>query len=73
MASKTLAERAAWEFYEKEKPGWSLNVILPVYIGSPCILVHTKGAESLSFSIQLIWNSVSGAKLAKPDSPGELI
>jgi NADPH-dependent methylglyoxal reductase len=69
MASKTLAERAAWEFYDKQKPKWSLNVILPVYIGGPCILPLTKGAESLSFSNQLIWNSVSGKQLPEPDFP----
>ncbi|KAI0827008.1 NAD-P-binding protein [Trametes gibbosa] len=44
-ASKVLAERAAWEFYEKEKlerteaetPGWDLVVLVPPFIFGPLI------------------------------------
>lgn len=32
-ASKTLAERAAWEFVEREKPNFTLATV-----GSPCVL-----------------------------------
>lgn len=56
MASKKLAEKAAWDFYESEKPKWRLSVICPTYIGGPNVLPLAKGAENLSFSQKLIWN-----------------
>ncbi len=42
-ASKVLAERAAWEFYERQKSelgeglGWDLVVLAPPYIFGPVI------------------------------------
>lgn len=36
-ASKALAERAAWDFVEKEKPSFDLSVINPVYNFGPFI------------------------------------
>lgn len=36
-ASKTLAERAAWDFIEKEKPPFDLTAILPVFNFGPYI------------------------------------
>ena len=38
-ASKTLAERAAWEFYEKNKANisWDLVVLNPAFVYGPII------------------------------------
>lgn len=68
MASKTLAERAAWDLYHSSKPAWDFSVILPTYIGGPCIL-PVKREEDLSFSNGLIWKSVSGGDLPLMDYP----
>lgn len=34
-ASKALAERAAWDFYEADKPAYDLTAALPVYNFGP--------------------------------------
>ncbi|KZT52364.1 D-lactaldehyde dehydrogenase [Calocera cornea HHB12733] len=36
-ASKVLAERAAWEFVEKEKPSWDLVTVCPPMVFGPII------------------------------------
>jgi nucleoside-diphosphate-sugar epimerase len=55
MASKKLAEKAAWDLYHEAKPPWRLSVVCPTYIGGPSVLPLVKGADSLSFSNGLIW------------------
>lgn len=35
FASKTLAEKAAWDFIAKEKPSFDLSVLLPVIVLGP--------------------------------------
>ncbi|GJN89299.1 hypothetical protein Rhopal_002279-T1 [Rhodotorula paludigena] len=37
LMSKTFAERAAWDFYEKEKPGFTLATIVPPIILGPAL------------------------------------
>lgn len=72
MASKKLAEKAAWDFYAQHKPAWNLSVVCPTYIGGPNILPLARGAESLSFSQKLIWGvatSKPGDKLPQVDFP----
>ncbi|KAI1613148.1 hypothetical protein EDD37DRAFT_648658 [Exophiala viscosa] len=78
MASKKLAEKAAWDFYADylgngtSQPTWRFSVICPTYIGGPCVLPLSKGAESLSFSNQLIWNTAASkptGSLPKVDFP----
>jgi hypothetical protein len=36
-ASKTLAERAAWEFVETHQPAWDLTTINPPFVYGPII------------------------------------
>lgn len=36
-AAKTLAEKAAWDFIEKEKPSFDLTTIIPVWCWGPFI------------------------------------
>lgn len=63
MASKKLAEKAAWDFYDSQKPKWRLSVVCPTYIGGPNVLPLAKGADSLSFSQKLLW----GVATSKPE------
>jgi len=72
MASKKLAEEAAWNFYHEVKPSWRFNTVNPPYIGGPNVLPLPKRADSLSFSQKLIWNVASskpGDKLTEVDFP----
>jgi nucleoside-diphosphate-sugar epimerase len=69
-ASKTVAERAAWDFYKTHSPHFTLTTILPTYIGGPSILPLTKGVGSLSLSQDLLWKTATAtSKLPKPDYP----
>lgn len=65
LASKTLAERAAWEVVEKEKPGWDLVVLNPPMVYGP--LVHKVASlDELNESTARIWNGffkASGGEL----------
>ncbi|OCL12089.1 NAD(P)-binding protein [Glonium stellatum] len=69
MASKKLAESAAWELYNHEKPQWALSILLPTYIGGPYILPLSKGPDSLSWSDGLIWSVAAGKPLPQADYP----
>ncbi|KAI0926024.1 hypothetical protein AcW1_008303 [Taiwanofungus camphoratus] len=66
-ASKTLAEKAAWEFVErnKDKIGWDLVVLNPPYVFGP--VIHATGApEHLNESMHDWFHSVfKGTKDAK--------
>ncbi|EGD96059.1 hypothetical protein TESG_03519 [Trichophyton tonsurans CBS 112818] len=62
MASRTLAEKAAWDFYRKHQPTWALSTLLPSFIGGPFVLPLTKGADSLTFSTGLIWKTALGGE-----------
>ncbi|EPQ27590.1 uncharacterized protein PFL1_04728 [Pseudozyma flocculosa PF-1] len=53
-ASKTLAERAAWDFVEAEKPQWDLATINPPLVLGP-LLHQVKSPESLNTSAGMVW------------------
>ena len=63
-ASKTLAERAAWDFYEKHKSevGWELVVLNPPYVFGP-ILHEVSSPESLNESTRLWYDTVVKGKM----------
>jgi len=65
-ASKTLAEKAAWEFWNEHKAdvGWDLSVLNPPYVFGPAIHALT-GPSSLNTSALLFYNTV-----ALPNSNG---
>lgn len=72
MASKKLAEKAAWDLLHEAKPSWRFSVVCPTYIGGPFLLPLEKGADSLSYSTGLIWKlaaSKPGDKLTQVDYP----
>ncbi|GAD95698.1 cinnamoyl-CoA reductase, putative [Paecilomyces variotii No. 5] len=64
-ASKGLAERAAWDFVEKEKPQFSLTTICPPWIIGPNINTITS-LNKLNESTQIIYNLINGSLTAPP-------
>jgi len=58
-ASKTLAEKAAWEFVEKEKPGFTLTAMNPPLVLGP-IVHYLNSLDALNTSNQRIRNLVQG-------------
>ncbi|KXN91575.1 hypothetical protein AN958_00368 [Leucoagaricus sp. SymC.cos] len=61
-ASKTLAEKAAWEFYEQNKTNieWDLVVLNPSFFFGPPIHEITGGPASLNMSLQYWYDAVLG-------------
>lgn len=58
-ASKTFAEKAAWEFLEKEKPNFTISTINPPMVFGP--IVHALDSlENLNTSNERIRNAVQG-------------
>lgn len=52
-ASKTFAEKAAWEFVEKNKPNFVLSTVNPTYVFGPQAFEETVGDE-LNTSAEII-------------------
>ncbi|KAK6462144.1 protein induced by osmotic stress [Scheffersomyces coipomensis] len=70
--SKYFAEKAAWDFVEKEKPNFTLAAILPVYVFGP--QAFESGLESLNTSAQIPAQVLSlTPESALPDSAGAYI
>lgn len=69
MASKKLAEKAVWDFDEKQKPKRRLNFVLPTWIGGPNVLPLYRGVDGLSASQKLIWQCAVGERLPDADFP----
>ncbi|KAI0260554.1 D-lactaldehyde dehydrogenase [Gloeopeniophorella convolvens] len=67
-ASKTLAEKAAWEFYEKSKPSisWDLVVLNPPFVFGPPIH-DVSSLTALNTSMQDLYDAVV---LGKRDDAG---
>ncbi|MCO5584911.1 hypothetical protein L7F22_038843 [Adiantum nelumboides] len=60
-ASKTLAERAAWEFVEANKPSFDLATINPPFVFGP-IIHQVNNPDSLNTSTAAIWQLLHGNK-----------
>jgi len=62
-ASKTLAEKSAWDFVEAHKGEikWDLVTILPPYVFGP-LLQETAAKDTLNFSSNLIYQAVTNPK-----------
>ncbi|KAK7710413.1 Glycine-rich RNA-binding protein 2, mitochondrial [Botryosphaeria dothidea] len=58
-ASKTFAERAAWEFLEKEKPNFTIATINPPFVFGP-IVHYLNSLDALNTSNQRIGNFILG-------------
>ena len=58
-ASKTFAEKAAWEFVEKEKPNFTLAVMNPPLVLGP-IVHYLNSLDALNTSNERIRNLITG-------------
>ena len=67
-ASKTLAERAAWDFWNKHKSevAWDVSVLNPPFVFGPVIHEVDK-PENLNESVKLWWNAVVAGKLSNEE------
>ncbi|KAI1297803.1 NAD(P)-binding protein [Xylaria venustula] len=71
-ASKTFAERAAWNFVEEKKPNFSLVVCNPPLVLGP-VIHHLESLDSLNTSNERIHELISGrAKEACPPTGNHL-
>ncbi|SNX88046.1 related to GRE2 - methylglyoxal reductase (NADPH-dependent) [Melanopsichium pennsylvanicum] len=60
-ASKTMAERATWQFVEENKPSWDLVTINPPLVFGP-ILHQVDSPEKLNTSVGFVWGLLHGSK-----------
>ena len=58
-ASKTFAEKAAWEFVEKEKPGFDIVTLCPPLVLGP-IVHYLNSLDALNTSNQRLRNVIQG-------------
>ena len=67
-ASKTLAERAAWDFWNKHKSevGWDLVVLNPPFVFGP-FLHEVDKPENLNQSSKVWWDVVVEGTLSNED------
>ncbi|ODN78405.1 hypothetical protein L202_04044 [Cryptococcus amylolentus CBS 6039] len=73
FASKTFAEKALWDFIEKEKPSWDVATINPSLVFGEVIHQCDK-PESLNQSVAMFYHYATGqvpeSDLLKPIAPG---
>ena len=77
LASKTFAERAAWQMWREAKPSWDLITFCPPMIYGPPIheVDKSKGIAGLNTSIKRLVESITGTdpafapKVATPSLP----
>ncbi|KAN0064118.1 hypothetical protein ACQY0O_003285 [Thecaphora frezii] len=67
-ASKTLAERVAWEFVESHQPAWDLVTVNPPMVLGP-LLHQVQSAESLNTSTGMLWRLWHGG-FSESELPG---
>nr|ODO02275.1 D-lactaldehyde dehydrogenase [Cryptococcus depauperatus CBS 7855] len=70
LASKTLAERALWEFIKDEKPSWDAVAINPPFVYGP-VIHQCDSPEKLNTSVAMFWDWASGKK-TEADLPAPL-
>ncbi|KUJ08563.1 NAD(P)-binding protein [Mollisia scopiformis] len=67
-ASKTFAEKAAWEFVEKEKPNFTVSTMCPPLVLGP-IVHYLNSLDGLNTSNQRVRNLITGqCKKEIPDT-----
>ncbi|EED18729.1 NAD dependent epimerase/dehydratase, putative [Talaromyces stipitatus ATCC 10500] len=69
--SKALAEKAAWEFMEKEKPGFTLTSLNPTLIFGP-VAANTASLENLNTSNARFLDFITGKVKDKCPPTGSL-
>ncbi|KAI1001458.1 Ketoreductase [Podosphaera aphanis] len=68
-ASKTFAERAAWDYMQKESPNFSLATVNPPLIFGP-VINHLDSLDKLNTSNQRIGDLISGKYKSKIPETG---
>ena len=71
-ASKTFAEKAAWEFLEKEKPNFTISTLCPPLVFGP-IMPYLQSLDSLNTSNQRIAALMAGKAKEKLPPTGVFI
>ncbi|KAI9058007.1 NAD-P-binding protein [Trametes sanguinea] len=68
MASKVLAERRAWQFYEenKAKLSWELVTVAPPWVFGPILHEVGKDSESLTGSNRMLWEAIFNGAYGVP-------
>ncbi|KAF7977686.1 hypothetical protein HWV62_2932 [Athelia sp. TMB] len=64
-AGKTLAEQAAWKFYNEEKPGFIMNSVIPNFTIGPPVGPERPRSSSLMVSTA-VGGDMSGLKTLRP-------
>lgn len=67
-ASKTFAERAAWDFIEKEKPSFDLVTMNPPMVFGP-VVHHLNALDSLNTSNERIRDFIQGKQKNEKELP----
>ncbi|GAA6027173.1 hypothetical protein JCM8097_002454 [Rhodosporidiobolus ruineniae] len=62
LASKTFAEKAAWDFYANEKPSFKLSTIVPPLIAGPS-LQPLKSLDELKTSASVLRNLIDAEEI----------
>ena len=70
--SKTLAEKAAWDFVEKEKPNFSLSTLNPPFVFGP-VVHYLNSLENTNTSNQRILSIIQGKMKDKVAPTGTFI
>ena len=64
-ASKTFAEKAAWDFVERKKPAFSVSTVCPPMVYGP-IAQYIESINKLNKSSSEIWNLINGSQATVP-------
>jgi nucleoside-diphosphate-sugar epimerase len=56
MAGKTMAEKACWEFMEKEKPGFLFNAVLPDTVFGEILCPKEQGIPSTAGLVKMLYD-----------------
>ncbi|KAJ6437348.1 LOW QUALITY PROTEIN: lea domain-containing protein [Purpureocillium lavendulum] len=67
LASKTLAEHAAWDYVKQNKPNFSVTTLLPPMVYGP-VIHHVKNVKSLNTSSEDIYRLIDGSTKEVPDT-----
>ncbi|KAH8817239.1 hypothetical protein F5884DRAFT_722231 [Xylogone sp. PMI_703] len=68
-ASKKLAEKAAWDYIEKEKPQWDLVTLCPGMVFGPLLPGTINGLKELNASNAIIWNLFDAKAVPETRAP----
>ena len=68
-ASKTFAERAAWEFVEKEKPNFTISTINPPLVFGPVVNYLNDSLDALNTSNERVRDLIQGKSKGASEIP----